>query len=162
MVAKNTTSYPARIPGQTDGLVPDNSSMNGVMGAFQNAAAMVNMGIAAVPLASATDVTLTASQFIAGICDIAGSPGAGVTLRTPTAAAIIGALPNTIPKDGQFNFDVVMVNDDSGQTLTLTAGSGVTLLGTMTMATNTARTFVVNVNVAAGTVTIMNLGSVSL
>lgn len=163
MVAVNTTSYPSRIPYATSGLTPDNSAMNGVIGAGANLTALVNTSIAAVPLGTSTDVTLTASQFLSGIWDVAGTPGGGVTLRIPTAAAVIAALPPTIPTDGQFNFQVQCLNDECNtQTLTVTAGTGGTILGTATVATNTCREYMVNVNVKAASVTLMNLGTKAL
>lgn len=162
MVAKNTTSYPCRIKGETTSLTPDNVALNGVYGANANVGAVTSGGLAAVAIGSSTTPVLTAAQFVSNIWDVSGSPGGGYTLTTPTAAQIIGALPPTIPKDGQFGFEVQCLNDDSGQTATVTGGSNVTVLGTATVATNTSRTFFVTVNVNAGTVTMINLGSVSL
>jgi len=162
MVAKNTTSYDSRISAATDGPVPDNSALYGIFGAMYNASALIDSCIEAILLGSAVTYTMTGAQFVERFWDVSGAPGGGVAMTTPTAAQIIAALPNTIPKDGQFNIMVDCINDDTGQTITVTAGANVTILGTATVETNTNRSFVVNVNVGAGTVTMMNLGTKNL
>jgi hypothetical protein len=158
----NTTSYPGRTLGAANVLTPDNSSNFGMSGYMANANQMYAPGVVAVAIGSSTTPVLTAAQFIQGVWDVSGSPGGGFTLTTPAAAQIIGALPTTIPQDGQFNFRIYCLNDSTGQTATVTAGSGVTVSGTATVATATVREFNVNVNVLAGTVTLLNLGSASL
>lgn len=161
MAAKNTTDYPGRIsvPNFTN---VDNVAVWGLLGNLQNNNALMGQGVNAILIASSTTPTLTAAEFISRIWDISGSPGGGFTITTPTAAEIIAALPKTIPGDGTCNFWIMCMNDDCGQTGTVTAGTGVTVLGTATVATNTNRTFWVNVNVGAGTVTMLNLGTMSL
>lgn len=76
---------------------------------------------------------------------------AALTTRTATqmfadASAVIGQ-----------SYELAIMNS-SGGTTTLTAGTGVTLTGTMTLATNTVRWFVVTFNTAT-TLTIQNAGS---
>jgi hypothetical protein len=75
---------------------------------------------------------------------------------------MIAQQPPTIDRIGGYNFQFDILNDNTGQTITLTAGVGVTLLGTMTVATNTCRSFMANCNVTLGTVTIMNIGTSAL
>lgn len=162
MTAVNTTSYPSRVAGLVSGLVHDNSSLFGAQGDIKNLGGQNNKGISAVAIATSTTPVLTGAQFVQGLWDVSGAPGGAFTLTTPTAAQIIAALPTTIPQDGSFNFDVLCMNDGTGQTGTVTAGSGVTVLGTATVANNTTRMYAVNVNVLAGTVTMLNLGSMSL
>lgn len=157
----NTTSFAATIV-PASGLTPDNTAANGMIGFMANAKAAGDHSIVAIAIGSSTTPTLTAAQFVQNIWDISGSPGGGVTLTTPTAAQIIAALPPCIPKDGTFNFEIQCLNDALAQTATVTGGANVTVLGTATVATNTNRRFAVSVNVGAGTVTMMNLGSVSL
>lgn len=77
-------------------------------------------------------------------------------LTTRTAAQMI-ADANLIV--GQ-SYDLEIMNSSAGTT-TLVAGAGVTLTGTMTIATNTARFFVVTVTGAA-TMTIQQVGSGSI
>lgn len=157
----NTTSFPIS-PNVSGTLIADNSSLFGTIGNLANLNAMIFGNIIAVAIGTSVTPTLTAAQFLAGVIDISGSPGGGVTLTTPTAVQIIGAMPPTIDKIGKFNYPIEILNDGSGQTFTLTGGTGVTILGTATVATNTNRAFMVNVNVNAGTVTVMNLGTSAL
>lgn len=156
----NTTSFIGNIAKIPGGVVPDNSGAWGLFGFMANMDAL-DYDIVAVPIGAATTFTLTGAQIIAGLTDITGSPGSGVTLNTPTAAQIIAALPPTIPGDG-INMSIYIMNDGSGQTLTLTAGTGVTIVGNATIATNTVRQFIMNVNVNAGTVTMLNIGTQNL
>lgn len=148
----------AKIPA---GITPDNVGMWGLFGFMQNVNEAIDMDLLALIGGTATTITLTGAQFINGIIDYSGSPGGGVTLNTPSAAQIIAALPNTIPGDG-FNFILYFINDNAGQTVTVTAGANVTISGNNTVATNTQRQFLVNVNVNAGTVTMVNMGTQNL
>lgn len=157
----NTTSYSSRF-STVAGLTPDNTAVFGIIGAFASGSAAVSTSLTAIAIGSSTTPTLTPAQFVSGIWDISGSPGGGVTLTTPTAAQIIAALPSTIPVDGTFNIYVQCMNDSAGQTITVTGGSNVTVVGTATVATATVREFIVNVNVGTGTVTMVNIGSKSL
>lgn len=74
-------------------------------------------------------------------------------LTTRTAAQMFADAGAVV---GQ-SYELAIMNT-SGGTTTLTAGAGVTLTGTMTMATNTVRWFVVTFN-SATTLTIQNAGS---
>lgn len=80
-------------------------------------------------VANAAGVTLTAANLLGG--KILRSGAAAVSDTTPTAAQIIAALP--FPAVGDC-FDFEIRNSNSG-TLTLVAGTGVTLEGTTTIAT---------------------------
>lgn len=77
------------------------------------------------------------------------------SLPTDTAAAIIAAVPGW--QIGQSY--VLEIRNDSGSanTATITAGTGVTLTGTMTIAQNVTRRFVVTYT-GAGAVTIQSMG----
>ncbi len=79
---------------------------------------------------------------------------------TPTAAAIVAAVPGAVV-GSCFEFSI-RNTADAAETLTLTAGTGVTLSGTMTVAQNYCKRFLVRLdNVEAGTeaVTIYSLGT---
>ena len=68
----------------------------------------------------------------------------------------------TIPTDGSYSEPLWITNSGVGQTGTLTIGdSNTTLSGTMTIATNTTRKFLLNVT-GPNTITIYNQGSLSL
>lgn len=156
----NTTSLPGNIWIAPGGLVPDNTAMLGLTGGMQNANEALDLDLIAI-VSSALTLTLTAAQFVNSILDFSGAPGSGVTHTTPTAAQIIASLPPTIPAAG-FNYLLYYMNDGLGQTITLTGGTNVTVTGNNTMATNTMRQFLVNVNPNAGTVTLVNMGTQSL
>lgn len=148
-----TTSF-NRLPG---GITADNTGMWGLMGFLQNSNLIDSCPLIAFSYGAATAVTLTTAQFLNQVLDVTGS-GASPTFTTPTAAQIIAALPPTIPKDG-FNFMWYLMNDATGQTITLAGGTGVTINGkTNTIATDTTRIFVVNININAATVTMVNIG----
>lgn len=156
----NTTSFTGSVFKVPGGIVADNVGMWGLFGAMQNLDSL-DYDINAVAIGTATTFTLTGAQIVSGVTDISGSPGSGVTLNTPTAAQIIAALSNTIPSDG-INISVYLMNDGTGQTLTLTAGTGVTIIGNATISTNTVRQFIMAVNVNSGTVNMLNLGTQNL
>lgn len=156
----NTTALPGSIQAVPGGVVPDNVGMWGLFGLIQNLDA-IDWDVTVLVGGTQTTLTMTVAQFFANVVDYSGSPGSGVTVNTPTAAQIIAGLPNTIPKDG-FNFLWMFMNDSAGQTATITGGTGVTVTGTATVATATTRLFVCSVNVNAGTVTLLNLGTMNL
>lgn len=77
-------------------------------------------------ITAAGPVTLTTAQFINAIVRASGQ--AGVTFNTPTAAAIVAAIPNC--QVGSW-FEFVLQNNNSG-TATVTGGAGVTMVGIVT------------------------------
>ena len=75
---------------------------------------------------------------------------------TPTAAEIVAAIPNAYA-GSSFEF-TIRNTADAAETITLTADTGVTLSGTMTIAEDYSRTFlVVCTNVGTPAVTIYSL-----
>lgn len=151
-----TTSLPGRIVVPTN-LTPDNVANNGYFGFLANSNAQAACSLSAIAYAAATTLTLTGAQFVAGVIDLSGT--GTLALSMPSVANIVAALPGTIPKDGTFNFMTKFINDGTGAVITVTGVTGVTVLGTATLATDTCREFLVNVNVNAGTVTMLNLGT---
>ncbi|MGL5131298.1 MAG: hypothetical protein ACRC78_02160 [Planktothrix sp.] len=94
----------------------------------------------AVPvlIATAGPATYTAAQILTGLVlrDPAGASRSDVT---PTAALIVAAIPNAVIGSV---FEFVLKNEaDAAETITVTAGAGVTLAGTMTIAQNNQRRF---------------------
>lgn len=75
------------------------------------------------------DVTLTTAQFINGVYIQTGTPGTS-TKTTPTATEIVNAIRGCTVGT---SFDFVIDNGGDG-TLTLAAGTDVTLSGTATVA----------------------------
>lgn len=143
------------------GIVPDNQGMWGLWGAMQNVDQALVVTYTTVASSTSTAVTATAAAVVGGILNRTGSPGSGITETTPTAAQIIAALPNTIAFDGTYQYKFRYINNAMGQTTTWTAGSGVTVTGTATIATNAWRDFLVTVD-SPTAVTFTNLGGGSL
>ena len=105
-------------------------------------------------------VTYTAAELIGGLIlrDPAGAHRSDVS---PTAALIVAGFAGGIVGS---SFEFTIRNDaDAAETITLTAGAGVTLSGTMTIAQNNSKRFLCRLdNVGSGTeaVTIYSLGTV--
>jgi hypothetical protein len=86
------------------------------------------------PAAVSAAGTLTAAQLLSGIVVCSGTPG---TQTLPTVAALELVLTNAKVDSG---FEVSFVNT-AGSTLTLAAGTGWTIVGTLTAATVTSALF---------------------
>jgi len=83
----------------------------------------------------------------------------GTSLTTRTAAQMYADLQIVSGLQNLNGWSYMLrITNSSGGTTTLAAGTGVTLTGTMTMATNTFRDFVVTIN-NAGAITIQSVGS---
>lgn len=110
-------------------------------------------------IATNTPCTLTGAQM-AGANDVtvnltAVLAGAG-TLNSATAAQIVAAIPNAVV--GQ-SYRLRIINSSSGAfAWTLTTAAGVTLTGTMSIAQNTFRDFVVTL-VSLTAVTVQQVGT---
>lgn len=155
----NTASFTGEVMPLPGGMVADSAANFGLLALMANLSAL-DWDVQAVVGGSATTINLTGAQFGGNVIDYSGSPGGGVTMNTPTLAAILGAMPPTIPAVG-FNFPLLIINDAAGQTATVTSGgTGVTVVGTATIATNTVRLFIVNVTPTS--VTLVNCGGWSL
>lgn len=113
------------------------------------------MSVSTVDTAAAA--TYTAAQLLGGL--ILRDPNGGSRSDvSPTAAEIVAALPG-VEAGSAFEF-VIRNTADASETITLTAGTGVTLSGTMTIAQNNSKRFLCVVT-AVGTpaVTIYSLGT---
>lgn len=104
-------------------------------------------------------VTYSAAELVGGLI-LRDPNGASRSDVTPTAAQIVGAVTAAIATS---SFEVIIRNDaDAAETITLTAGAGVTLSGTMTIAQNNSKRFLaVITDAGSGTeaVTIYSLGT---
>jgi hypothetical protein len=108
--------------------------------------------------ATADAVTYTAAQLLGGL--ILRDPAGGArTDVTPTAALIVAAIPGCAV-GSSFEFTIRNAADAS-EAITISAGAGVTLSGTMSIAQNNTKRFKAVVT-AVGTpaVTIYSLGTV--
>ena len=99
--------------------------------------------------------TYTAPELLGGLI-LRDPAGAGRSDVTPTAAAIIAELEDQ-PIGASFEF-TIRNTADANETITVTAGTGVTLSGTMTIAQNNSKRFLAVVT-GASTVTIYSLGT---
>lgn len=96
-------------------------------------------------VSNAAGVTLTTAQMLGGILDRSGA--AAVTDTTPTAAALVAAMPGA---EVGTSFELMLANNNTA-TLTLAAGAGVTLAGVTTVAaTMVRRYFGICTNVTGG------------
>ena len=142
------------------GLTADKTGAGGLYGLMAN---VNNYSIAKSAVTTAgTNTTLTAAQLLNGLVVLAAGASGGFTITLPSTAAIIGGLGPTIPTDGTYAEEIRIKNDGVGQIGTVTAGdASTTLTGTMTIATNTTRSFLLTV-LSATTIAIENIGSMAL
>lgn len=117
--------------------------------------------VAPAAVASAAPTNLSAANILTNTVKVSGAQGAGFVLQLPTAALIIAALSAAVPLDGTFNFRLRITNVDTAQIGTVTTAAGITLSGTMTIATATSRDFDVVIT-SPTTITITNAGSTAL
>lgn len=82
--------------------------------------------------------TMTIAETLNSLYDRSALGGSDRIDTTPTAAAIIGSLPGAVLNSA---FDLVVLNNDTSNTLTIAGGTGVTITGTATVAHNTSRIF---------------------
>lgn len=144
------TNLPSGANPQTEAITVN--QLRGAMGG--DATFSTNAATAASTLTTAQVSGNGQGGFV--VVNMSGALAAGAALTTPTAAAWIAAMPSFQP--GQ-SYTLRIINNSSGAfAWTLTAGTGVTVTGTATIAQNTFRDFAVTLN-AAGTVTVQNVGS---
>jgi hypothetical protein len=101
----------------------------------------------------------TPADFVNGIFIGYASITGGKNVQTPTAAEIVAALGNC---DVGSTFEFILRGTTTTQSYTLTAGTGVTISGTATVAQNNTKRFVGRVTVKTSgseAVTIYSLGT---
>lgn len=112
-----------------------------------------------------TGFTATAAQLTSGMatpCDcilaLTGVLGGAANITTDTAANIVAAIPNVAV--GQTYRLRIFNNSTGAYAWTVVAGASVTLTGTMTIAQNTGRDFIVSITAvgASPTVTLQSIG----
>lgn len=109
---------------------------------------------------TAAALTYTATQLLGGLI-LRDPNGSGRSDVTPTAALLKAALPG-VQVGTAFEF-TIRNTADAAETITVTAGTGATLSGTMTIAQNNSKRFlVVFTDVGSGTeaYTVYSLGTV--
>lgn len=81
----------------------------------------------------AGNATLTAAQLLGGM--IAGSPGASAAAYTlPTVTLLEASLTNAVRTNQAFDFSISNIDGNTSGVITLTAGTGWTLVGLATLA----------------------------
>jgi hypothetical protein len=142
------------------GITPDATGAFGTFAALSNANNYSETYVTVVT--AGTNSALTAVQALSGGLFLTAGASGAFTLTLPTTNLLLAALGPTIPTDGTYSEPLWITNNNVGQTATLTIGdSSTTLSGTMTIATNTTRKFLLNVT-GSSTITIYNQGSMSL
>jgi hypothetical protein len=153
--------FPRIIVAQPRGMTPDKSSMWGLNALLANINQYALMPQPAIAT-SGTAVALSGSQFTAGVVLLTAGASGAFTINLASTAAIIAALGPTIPMDGTYGEPIFVQNNGIGQTGTITAGdAGTTLSGTMTIASNTTRVFLLTV-LSPTTISLTNVGSLTL
>ena len=142
------------------GITPDATGAFGTFGALSNAN---NYSETYTRVTTAgTNSTLTGAQALSGGLFLQAGASGAFTITFPSTVTLLATLGPTIPTDGTYSEPLWITNNNVGQTGTVTAGdSSTTLTGTMTIATNTTRKFIMNVT-GPSTITIYNQGSMSL
>ncbi len=109
---------------------------------------------------TAAAVTFTAAEILGGLI-LRDPNGAGRADLVPTAAAIVAALTvNDHPPAIGASFEFTIRNTaDAAETITVTTNTGITLSGTMTIAQNNSKRFLVVVT-SLTAVSIYSLGTV--
>lgn len=119
---------------------------------------LVSRNSSVATVSSATGVTLSAANMVGGWILRTGAATGAITDTTDTAANIVTAYNAS---DTQVGSSFLLgINNTTGQTLTLAAGSGVTVAGTATINNDNTRVFLgVFTNVTSGSqaVTLTNV-----
>ena len=91
----------------------------------------VKLGTQAAPQTATVTATLTVAQILGGI--LAGSPGTSAAAYTlPTVASLEAVLTNA-KVDSSFDLNVINVDGSSSGVITMTAGTGWTIVGLATV-----------------------------
>lgn len=108
---------------------------------------------------TAAAVTYTAAELLGGLI-LRDPNGAGRSDVTPTAALLKAAFPG-VNTGTAFEF-TIRNTADAAETITITAGTGVTLSGTMTIAQNNSKRFLLQFTNTGSTptATLYSLGTV--
>lgn len=168
LVYRNTLPYFATLAAGTGitqagiVVVPPNSALIAHV-AYTGAAAVTMTGLAVVPLAHMPATQYTATDASNGTFEAGDLEGAAfvavessvaTAMTTRTAAQMIAGIPN-FAVGMSYRLRVINTKDD---TLTLTGGSGVTIAGTATLATETWREYLV-IYTGASALTMQDIGA---
>jgi len=111
------------------------------------------------PQTAIDTATLTAAQILGGL--ITGTPTAAANYTTPTAILLLAAMASFGASFLDEGFEFSIKNTSAGaNTITVVGGTGVTIVGTATIAQNAIKRFLVQVSsVDSSTINIYSMGS---
>lgn len=98
----------------------------------------VQMGVQAAPPTATVTATLTVSQITSGI--LLGSPGSSAAAYTLPTGASLDAVVSSAKVNSSFDFSVCNVDGSSSGVITMTAGTGWTIIGLATVAATAGTT----------------------
>jgi hypothetical protein len=154
-------------PFNTGDAVEGGDSAQGFMTKIENNFADIYAAAAYKTNASAVSATATAAQVTGGVSfvelDLTGNPAGPANMQMPTAAAIIAVIAGLATGAAVIGhaWRLRVKNSGNSDTWTITTNTGITLAGTMTIATATWREFLIKVT-SATTVSVQNLGGASV
>ena len=99
------------------------------------------LSVQTIPTTLTGDTTLTAAQVASGLVVCKKASDATLTVTLPTAALLDAAVPSA--KVGS-SFDLTICNDNnsgSSSTVPVTTGTGITVVGSVTIARHGAHTY---------------------
>jgi len=99
----------------------------------------IKFGIQIAPATASTSATLTTSQIAAGIITVNQAGGAVTTLTLPTGTLMDAAFTNLVVNNS-IDFAVINVSTVGAEDATIAVGTGWTLVGNVTVASNDAVT----------------------
>jgi hypothetical protein len=98
----------------------------------------VNMGVQAAPPTATATATLTAAQITGGI--LLGSPGSSAAAYTLPAGTDLDSAVSSAKVNSSFDFSVCNVDGSGSGVITMTAGTGWTIVGLATVAATAGTT----------------------
>ncbi|MFB9123295.1 hypothetical protein E2553_00235 [Paraburkholderia dipogonis] len=144
--------------------VPDNGALPDQIGLVNAILGMNPFQETGYNAATNTTGFTAAPQQISGAAqnflNLTGTLGAAANMQLPTVAALIAALPSVVQNNPVgLSFQLRVINSSSGAfAWTTTTNTGWTLAGTMSMAQNTWRDFIITIT-SATTATIQSVGT---
>lgn len=164
-MAKSSFSGPVRSQNGFQGYSPDEAANASLVLSAQGTGVVLNTTSVTFfemnpeTVTTAGDVTYTAAQLKTGFI-LRDPNGAGRADLFPTAANLLAAVPGAVVGT---TFRVTIRNTaDAAETITMTTNTGLTLSGTMTIAQNAQKDFLLTfTNVGTAAVTVYSMGSVT-
>lgn len=98
----------------------------------------VTLGVQPAPQTATSTATLTVAQITGGI--LAGSPGSSAAAYTLPTGASLDAAVSSAKVNSSFDFSVINVDGNTSGVITMTAGTGWTIVGLATIAATAGTT----------------------